>query len=126
MVNLSVLLKLNVSFSRIFRYINVCNSLKRRYITRNISVLFNLILAKHKNNPNFNGHRNVDKLVQNTVRRYMLDLTGFLSEAGKLVRKNGPAELCNLCVTQVNEILRTVGILLVCGAPFGSFSNTCR
>ena len=49
---------------------------------RNISVLFNLILAKHKNNPNFNGHRNVDRLVQNTVRRYMLDMTGFLSEAG--------------------------------------------
>ena len=84
---------------------------------RHISVLFNLILEKHKSNPNFNGHRNIERLVQNTVRRYMLDLTGFLSEAGKFfVIYESYVE---------NHNLRTVGVLLVCCTSSGSFPNTC-
>ena len=45
-------------------------------------VLYNLILSKHKTNSKFNGHRNAERLVQETIQRYMLDLTGYLSEAG--------------------------------------------
>ena len=46
-------------------------------------VLYNLVLSKNENNPKFNGYRNAERLVQETIQRYMLDLTGFLSEAGK-------------------------------------------
>ena len=118
-VNSSALPKSNVSFQKDLQ-LHRCWPLilKKCEFTRNISVLFNLILAKHKSNPNFNGHRNVDRLVQNTVRRYMLDLTGFLSEAGKFF------VIYESCVE--NRNLRTVRILLVCCAASGSLPNTCR